>query len=99
MVYNVIITDTAKRTFQNILDDVGRYTPQARLEYLNDLEAQCNLLHDMPERFPELIINIRTYRHFTYKAHRIFYQINYERFEVYIVAILHGRQLPKKHLG
>jgi len=98
MVYKVILTDAAKLRFQNILED-ERYVPQARLKYLTELEAQCNLLRDMPERFPNLTIDHQTYRHFTYKAHRVFYQINHETLEVYIIGILGNPQLPEKHLG
>jgi len=98
MVYRVILTGAAKLCFQDILED-RRYVPQARLDYLNELEAQCNLLSDMPERFPNLIVKQETYRHFTHKAHRIFYQINHEALEVYIMGILGRLQLPEKHLG
>lgn len=96
MVYSVIITDRAKADLQGILEDDSRYAPAARLAYFENIETCCNLLEEMPERFPQHVVNDIQYRSFPFKGHRIYYEIRQRT--VFIIAVLHRKQLAEKHL-
>lgn len=67
-------------------------------KYVVDLVQTCQLLQTMPNRFEAMTINDKTYRSFSFKAHRVFYQVSDSDQTVYIVSVLHGRQDFKRHL-
>ena len=99
MAYSVVLSGRAKKQLAAILDDdCERYTARQQLEYVTTIEEVCQSLSDFPKKFEEIKIGSKAYRHFTYKAHIVFYRVFEERELVFVDAVLHGRQLPEDHL-
>ena len=98
MGYSVFVTDQAQRNLQTILENDHLYEPHERLQYVEALSLRLNSLANFPSRFQEITINRQTYHAFTFKAHRVFYQINNDTKHVFVLAILASRQDFQQYL-
>ena len=92
MVYKVVVSGRAERDLASILHaDSGRYTPQERLDYVEEIEARCFKLDMFPKRSTPIVINDFSYFRLTHKGHAVYYRVIEAENSVLIVTVLHGR--------
>ncbi|MBI5605666.1 MAG: type II toxin-antitoxin system RelE/ParE family toxin [Deltaproteobacteria bacterium] len=91
----VRFTPSARTQFFSALSYIQRDKPTAAVSFRDRAERILRRLEDFPEsgriipEFPEL-----PYREVIISPHRFFYKIKTE--VIWIVAVWHGAQLPKK---
>ena len=94
--YRVVFTSGFEDDLAQIERDVFKFGARQTEQYVTDIIEQCYLLDEMPTRFEQKQVGEFEYRAFPFKGHRIYYQVREQ--DVIIVAALHHRQLPEKHL-
>lgn len=62
------------------------------LAYIRDIVERCERLAIFPKRYATITVNGKTYRSFTHKTHRVFYQVYDHSKTVVIVLIVPGRR-------
>lgn len=91
----VRFTSSARSQFLSALSYIRKDNPSAALDFRSQAEKNLRRLEDFPEsgriipEFPEL-----PYREVIISPYRFFYKIKDD--VVWIVAVWHGAQLPKK---
>jgi len=91
----VRFTPSARAQFLSVLNFIRRDKPSAATHFRNRAETVLRRLEDFPEsgrvipEFPDL-----PYREVIISPYRFFYRIKDD--VVWIVAVWHGAQLPKK---
>lgn len=99
MVYSVVLSARAAEALADLLEDPeSPYSPAARLAYVRAIRTRCESLDLLPHRFAEVTIRGRQFRHFSYKAHRVFYRVDEPTKTVFVIAIIAGRMEMDRQL-
>lgn len=91
----ILFTPSARTQFLSALSYIHNDKPSAAINFRNRVEKILRRLEDFPEsgriipEFPEL-----PYREVIIAPYRFFYKIKADA--VWIIAVWHGAQLPKK---
>lgn len=87
--YSILFSDGAKADLPDmILGESPRRAPDDAADIMAEFESACWLLGLWPKKFAAIDIDGRTYRHFAFKTHMVYYRVVEDRRHVLIDAIM-----------
>jgi addiction module RelE/StbE family toxin len=97
MVYQIVITEPAKRDLSGIRTYIAEklHSPSAALAFLDDVEKHVSALQDMPYKYALVSderLALMGIRKIQVKNHLVFYKVDEEKQCVAVVRVLYGRR-------
>jgi len=97
MRYTVVLTDTAKQDLRDIAFWIAEQSKDVAIakRFVNELREECHRLDLFPNSgvLPkDRILKSLGYRFAAHKEYLIFYQVDEEKSEVYIMAIFNAKK-------
>ena len=97
MKYDIEITETAQRDFENIYFYISEklYNKQSALRIIASIDEHIKTLRDMPEGFPlvnDVYLRNKGIRFIPVENYIVFYNVDAEKHRVYIVRVIYGKR-------